>query len=411
MATTQLASTSRVQLRYIKETDFGVTPTNGPASELRMTGESLVFNVTKESSSEINAYRGVSSAVPTNAEASGSINGEMQYAEYDPLIEGVLQDTWKPYGTNGASAALDLSFTANTIESATPTAGVDSFLTLAPGQWFTLSNTGTANDGKMFRVSKVTPPTATVITLDVNTPAVVGSGATSKLSVSRLTNGTTQPSFTLEKEMSDVGEFMAFRGMTPSSMNLSITSGAMSTIEIAFMGKDAKPGNATALPTDVPVKPSQGFQVMSGVAGKTCGLWVDGVPLSETFVTSIGLSYDNALRAQGAICALGAVGIGSGSIALTVDLEVYFASGRTFYDEFITNKNVEIAFTAFDAEGNGYMFTMPVANISSYTSSASAKDQDLMASIQLTGLMDLTTTNPALRGKVLFIDRIGVPVV
>lgn len=410
MATTQLASTSRVQLHYIKETEFGVTPANGPASELRMTGESLVFNLTKESSAEINAYRGVASAVTTNAEASGSVNGEMQYAEYDEFLAGTLQNTWKSYGTNGVSAALDLSFTANTIEAAAPTVGVDSFTSLTPGQWFTLSNTGTPNDGKMFRVSKTVAPTATVITLDTNTPAVVGSGATSKMAVARLTNGTIQPSYTIEKEMSDVGEFMAFRGMTPSSMSLSISSGGMSTIEFAFMGKDSKPGTVTALPTDVPVKPSNGFQVMSGVAGKTCGLWVDGVPLSETFVTSISLSYDNALRAQNAICALGAVGIGSGSIALTVDLEVYFASGRTFYDEFIENKNVEIAFTAFDSEGNGYIFTMPVANISSYSSSASGKDQDLMASIQLTGLMDLTTTNPDLRGKVLFIDRIGVPV-
>lgn len=406
----EFASTSLVQLRYIEETEFGLTPPNGPASELRMTGESLTFNVTKESSAEINRFRGVPSMVPTNAEASGSINGEMQYAEYDPLIAAVLQGRFVNMGAAGQSTPAEIEFTTNTLTAAVAGVGENSFLNIKPGQWFTVKGTGTANDGKLLRASKTVPPTATVITLDVNTPAIAGTGATTVMNAARLTNGTEQRSFTLEKEMSDVGEFLAFRGMTPSSMNMTIASAALTTLEIAFMGKDSVRGQVSSLPIDVPVKPSKGFQIMSGVSGTTCGLWIDGVPLTDTAVTSIGLSYDNALRAQQAICSLGAVGIGAGSIALTVDLEVYFARGATFYDELLSNENIEVAFTAFDAQGNGYIFTLPVANVSTYSAPAGAKDQDLMASIQLTALMDLNNTDEALRGKVLFIDRVGAVV-
>lgn len=35
-----------------------------------------------------------------------------------------------------------------------------------------------------------------------------------------------------------------------------------------------------------------------------------------------------------------------------------------FYDEFLKNQNKEVAFTCFDVDGNGYVFTLPVANVS-----------------------------------------------
>lgn len=404
-----LASSSLVQVRYIKESVFGTTPVAGNPKNLRITGESLQFSLSKSSSEEINAYRAVTSMIATSAEASGSLNAEMQFGEYDDLMAGVLQSTWSAFGTNGIGVAFSATLTSTTITASAATTGTSLFTLLKAGQWFTLDGTGTANDGKMFRVSKVTPPTSTVITLDTGTPATVGGPyAATVLKVSRLSNGTTQPSYTIERASTDTGEFFAFRGMTPSSLKLSISSGSLSTMEFAFMGRDAVAANATTLP-GVPVA-SQAFPIMSGVSGTACALWAKGAPLAGTFVNSISLSYDNTLRAQSAICSLGSIGIGSGTINVTADLEVYFASGRAFYDEFLSNANMEIAFTAFDTQGNGYIFTLPQANISSYSLNAGGKDQDLMASISVTGLLDLGNADAALR-KVMFIDRIGAALV
>lgn len=404
-----LASSSLVQVRYIKESVFGTTPVAGNPKNLRITGESLQFSLSKSSSDEINAYRAVTSMIATSAEASGSLNAEMQFGEYDDLMAGVLQSTWGAFGTNGIGVAFSATLTGTTITASAPTVGTSLFTLLKAGQWFTLDGTGTANDGKMFRVSKVTPPTSTVITLDTGTPATPGGPyAATVLKVSRLSNGTTQPSYTIERASTDTSEFFAFRGMTPSSLKLSISSGSLSTMEFAFMGRDAVAANATTLP-GVPVA-SQAFPIMSGVSGTACALWAKGAPLAGTFVNSISLSYDNTLRAQSAICSLGSVGIGSGTINVTADLEVYFASGRAFYDEFLSNANMEIAFTAFDTQGNGYIFTLPQANISSYSLNAGGKDQDLMASISVTGLLDLGNADAALR-KVMFIDRVGAALV
>ena len=403
-----LASTSRVQLSYIKEVTFGVTPIAGTVRKLRITGESLNFTINKETSSEINDSRSSSSMIPTSAEAAGGVQAEMQFAEYDPFIEATLQSTFSGIGGTGVGTVFSATIAATTITASAATTGTSAFTTLQPGQWFTLSGTSSANDGKLFRVSKVTAPTTTVITLDPGTPGVVGGPyAATKVLAARLTNGVTQPSFTLQRTIGDVGEYFSFRGMTASSMSLSVASGSLSTVEFSFMGRDSLQDDATLLPAIV--TDSQSYQIMSGVSGTTCALWANGAPLAGTFINSISFSYDNSLRQQTALCALGAIGIGSGQINCTADIEVYFASGATFYKELLDNTNIEIAFTSYDAEGNGYIFTLPAANVSSYTVNASGgSDSDLMASISLTALRDAANTVPALR-KVLFIDRVGAP--
>ena len=83
--------------------------------------------------------------------------------------------------------------------------------------------------------------------------------------------------------------------------------------------------------------------------------------------------------------------------------------GEKLYEELLNNSNIEVSFTAYDAEGKGYVFTLPAANVSTYLVNASGgSDSDLMVSISLTALRDAANTNPALR-KLVFIDRIGGP--
>lgn len=405
-----LASNSRVQLSYIEEVEFGVTPTTGDVRKLKMTGESFNFTVSKESSNEINDTRSSSSMIPVSAEASGGAQGEMQFAEYDRLIEATLQSNFSGIGGTGQSATFEATITATTITATVAPTGTSALTTLQLGQWFTLAGTGTANDGLLLRVSKVTAPTSSVIILDPGTPAIPGGPfATTKVLAARLSNGVIQPSFTFQREIADVGEFFAFRGMTASSMSLNIASGSLSTVEFMFMGRDSLQRDTTFLPNTI--LESQAFQIMSGVSGSSCALWAKGAPLAGTFINSIAFSYDNSLRQQTALCALGAIGIGSGQINCTADIEVYFASGATFYEELLNNQNVEIAFTSYDSEGNGYIFTLPAANISSYTVNASGgSDSDLMASISLTALRDAANAVPGLR-KVVFIDRVGAALV
>lgn len=402
------ASSSLVQLAYVKEATFGVTPTTGTHKNLRITGESLDFSVSKEASEEINNTRSVSSMIPVDAEATGGVNAEVSYAEYDAFFEAVLQSTFAPYGTNGVGTTFTGTFTATTITAAAAPTGSSAFTTLQPGQFFRVNAPGNANDGKIVRNSFTVAATSTTVTVEASTPLVAAASiAGCTLATSRLSNGTTQSSFTIERQSPDIGEYWAYTGMTPSSMEFSATSAARSTLAFNFMGKSM---NRNAGSTNLAGSPtaSNTYDIHSGSTGSVCFMWVDGAPLAGTFVQSVNLTYDNTLRAQKAICMLGSVGVGSGNIALTGTLEVYFANGA-LYDKYKNNENVSFTISTLDNANNGYVFTIPKANLGKVATAAGGKDQDMVLSIEFTGLQDVANANAALR-KVMFIDRVGVAV-
>lgn len=399
------ASSSVEQLGYIQESTFGVTPASGNYRKLRMTGESLDYAITKEVSTEINNSRTVSSMVPTRASASGNIEAEISYTEYDPLIQGVLQGSYDAFGVKGVGAAFTADFTATTITASAATTGASAFTRLKKGQFFRLAAPGNGNNGKVLQVSSTIAPTSTVITVSAATPLVVGTAvANCTISSSRLTNGATQRSFSIERQNTDIGEYLVFSGMTPSSMDISIATGSLSTMSFSFMGKKAVRATATQLPGTA--QESQAYEIHSGSTGPACFIWLDGAPFSGTFVQSVKLTYDSTLRVQESVDQVGAVGVGSGTVNLTGTIEVYFANGELF-NKFNNNENISLVVSTLDNNGNGYVITIPKANLSSLKTSAGSKDQDMMLSIEVTGLRDLANADPALR-QLIFVDRVGV---
>lgn len=404
-----LASTSSVQISYIEESAFGVIPSAGNPKDLRVTGETLDFAVTKEQSSEINASRAVSSVVATGATTSGGIQAEVQYAEYDRFIEATLQSTFLAHGTGGVGTSFEADFTATSITAAVAPTGNSAFTLLKKGQWFKVLAPGGANRNKYLRVSRVTAPTSTVITLDPNTPAAVENDVVGvQINTSRLKNGTTQPSFTIERKALDIGVYMAYTGQTASKMTVNIASGSLSSWSFDFMGKAMQiDGSATLLP-GTPIA-SQAYDIHSGVSGIDCQMWENGVPLTSTFVKSLTIDYDNALRAQDAICTLGSVGIASSQIVCSVTMQIYFADSG-IYERFLANDYTELSFSSLDPVGNGYFFTFPRANSSTVKTNAAGKDQDLMLDVTFLCVRDAGNTDPDLR-SVMFIDRVGAAIV
>lgn len=397
------ASANRVQLRYIPETDWGVTPLVGNAVNLRMTGESLDFNLTKASDKEIRDDRQMSSTTTVGASASGDVKIHMQYSEYDPFFAGLLQNTWAAHGTGGVGTTFTADFAANTITAQAAPTGANAFTTLKKGQWFLLRTPG-VNNKKLLRVSSVTAPTATLITLDAATPLTVGAGiANCTISASRLTNGVQMPSFTLEKGMADIGQFLSYRGMCVSKFSTSFASGSLTEGTFSFMGKDSERFNATSLPgSPVASKP---FDITNGVTG-VGKLWENGAPLTSTSIKSMSIEIDNALRGQEAIGTLGYAGIGVGTFSVKGSIEIYFADGA-MYDKFIQDVYTSIVLSTQDPAGNGYVFTLPRVNLTSAKVQAGGKDTDLMMSFSYEAYADIANADPTLV-KTLIIDRIGV---
>ncbi len=404
--TVVLASSDRVQLCYMPESNFGVVPVTGNPSNLRMTGETLDFNLTKESDKEITASAQLNSTTTINGQAAGDVKVHMQYGEYDRLLAAVMRTAWAVYGVNGVGATATCDFAATTITAAVAPTGASAYTTLAKGQWFRLLAPSHANNGKLFRVSTVTAPTSTVITVDASTVLTTGSAvASTAVQTSRLVNGTTLTPFTIERQVNDVTQFFTFRGMYPSKFATAFAAAKLTEGTFTFLGKDMIRNVTTQLPGTAVASLAHDIQnAVSGVGN----IWEAGVPLASTFIKSMTLDIDSALRAQDAIGTLGLVGVGIGTFMAKGSLEVYFADGNLF-DKFLNDTFTSISLSTKDPSGNGYVFTFPRVQLTGAKISAGSKNADLMASFQYQAYADNANATAALR-YTMFIDRFGVAV-
>ncbi len=410
VAANHFASTNRVQLRYIPEADWGVTPVSGNGTNLRMTGESLDWTLTKQSDKEIRDDRQLSSTTTVDAQAAGDMKIHFQYAEYDRFYSALMQNAWVAFGTNGVGTTFTADFTATTITASVATSGSSIFTALKKGQWFRLmtgASPGTgANNGKLLRVSSTVAPTSTVITLDASTPAVTASAtALCVIQSSRLTNGVTMPSFTLEKGMADVTQFLYYQGMCVSKFTTSFAAAALIEGTFTFLGKYADRDVVTILPGS-PVA-SQPYDIDNAVSGVR-QVWEGGTPITTTSIMKIDIDIDNNLRPQKAIGTLGLAGIGVGTFAVKGNVDIYFADG-SIYDKFLNDVYTSFTFSVQDTLGNGYVFTMPKVMLTSGKIQAGSKDTDLMATFTYECYADMSNADVTLR-QTIFMDRVGVAV-
>lgn len=400
-----LSTSNRSQLRFIKESVFGTIPGSGNPNNLRMTGESLAFGIQTDTSKEIRSDRQVTDLVQTGAGASGDINFEFSYNEFDPLLEAVFQGAFTVFGVNGVGVAVPTSatFAAGTLTAGAATSGASIFTSLVAGQWVKIAGSSIPGQNIWVQVSKSVSPTTTVLTFE-GTPftGLTGNGgAAVTVSASRLVNGTTLNSYTLERSIADATtpQFFAYRGMCASKMTLKFASGSVVGGSLSFMGKDAVRQDTTTLLPGAPVA-SKAFDVINAVSG-VGNVLEGGVPLTGTYIKSAELTIDNSLRGQTAIGTLGNVGVGTGTLQVSGTIEVYLADGA-MWDKFRNNTASSISLRATDGAGNGYVFTLPKIKYGDAKVNAGGQDQDIILSMPFTALMDSTTS------KTVIIDRAGV---
>jgi hypothetical protein len=413
------ASANRMQIAVIPELQFGVIPVAGNPVALRNTGESLTFNVSKENDKEMNPTGELTSSTTTGAQADGDIKVHVQFAEYDRFLASLLRSSWSAFGTNGVGATFSASVsagvagtTASVITAGAATSGTSIFTALQPGQWIRVNLPDDPNDGKLVRVSTSVAPTATTITLDVNTPLVASTAVTgSSISSSRLANGTTLSSFTIEKQFLDVNQFHTYRGMYVSKFSTQVASKSQTEGTFTFLGKDMLTSGTgqTLTTTRLPgvVAASNNYDIQNGVTG-VGQLWEGGAPLTSTSIKSIGFDIDSGLRPQDAAGTRGLVGVGIGTFLAKGKLTVYFADGA-LYDKFKNDAYTSFTVSTQDTAGNGYVITYPKAQLTNAKIVAGSKDTDIMAEFDYTAYSDKGNASPALR-KTMFIDRVGAAV-
>jgi len=413
-----LAASNRTQLAYKLEgsypTNFGALQ-SGNGTLVRITGETLDFQIKSEQSKELRSDRQVTDSILVGASAQGGFGFEVSYKEYDWLLESLAQSTYTAFGTGGVGTAVaSITLAAGLITAGTAPTGNDAFTTLAKGQWFSVrpaaNATQTVKDyfyGRVFRVSTVTPPTSTAITLDAATQINTAIGGTTlsnaQITTSKLVNGTAMKSYSLEVGHLDINQFRQYLGMIVSKVDMKIGVGSIITGTADFMGKTMALAQTTNMGT---VAASQSFSPANAVKG-VFDIFEGGSSITATtYIKSADMSFDNTLRSQEAVGVLGAAGIAAGTNKVTGKLECYFADA-TMYNKFINNTETSVAIPVLDTSGNGYVLVFPRVKYTAGKVNSTGLDQDNMMSLDFQASMDNDATSSTYQ-KTYAIYRVGV---
>ena len=193
-----------------------------------------------------------------------------------------------------------------------------------------------------------------------------------------LKNGTTTKSFSIEKHYGSgvTKPFHLYKGMTPSSMSLSLSAGDMVTGSFSFLGKESVVGTSKA--ASGAITASNANAVMNAV-NNVASLREGGSSYGDK-VMSLDLSIENNLRTRNAIGTLGATSIGLGQFVVTGSMSVYFQSSAV-YEKFLAGTDSSLAFQLNDGT-NHYTFTLPSVEYTAGTVTAGSTNSDVMAEME-----------------------------
>jgi len=376
-----LAASNRVGLRFIKEVTFGETPTTPAFNELRYTGESLNYNISNVTSDEIRSDRMTADLVQVEADASGDISVEVSYDAYDSLLEGVMASTW---GTVTAVSEVDID-AATTDDSFNTVAG--DFLAdgIVVGKWFKVDGFTDTTINGYYRAVTVT---AAKLTVTPAIPAIEAAGNTITMSGSMLRNGTTESSFSVQKELQDIAppSFFLFNGVRMGQLQLSFETGSILTGVFSMMGLGATVNTTgVAGQTEVPAPTNEVMNAVSNVLQ----IEFDGV-VSTAYFNTLNLSINNNLRPQDAIGNLPHVGIALSRLEVTGEAELYFQNNDE-YTKYLNATAFSLSFRVEDSSGQSYVFTLPKVKYETGEVVAGGLDQDVFQRSTIRAIRDPLT--------------------
>lgn len=411
-----LASSARSYLAYKLEgtypTNFGVLQA-GNGTLLARTKDDLNADFNYVESKTIRSDRQVAGVTQVDTTIQGSFDWEQVWKEYDPFVQAAVQNDYTVYGTNGVSGAMALTPAVNSFTAAVAPTGNDAYSNLHLGQWFVVRPPAGASAAvkayfasRPFRVSLITAPTTTVITLDASTPvdtAITGTSSITgcNISTSHVRNGTTVKSYSMEVGHLDIGQYRQYLGMITAKMMVKIDPGSIVTGTFEFMGKSADIKQATGMGTP---SASQSGTPANGTKG-IFDIIENGTSLSaSTYLKNAEFTIDNTLRDQKAVGVFGNAGVGVGTLRVTGKLQVYFTDAL-MYSKVLNATNSSLAIPVLDKDGRGYVYYFPFITYTAMKADTGAMDSDSMLNIDFTATLD-QGSNPYFGGYTVVIYRV-----
>jgi hypothetical protein len=380
------------QVGYKRESSFGVLAGNTSGKLLRRVTAN--FNLTKETyeSAEIRTDRQVADMRHGVRSADGTLNGELSSASYADFMGSVVG---KDFVAVSLGSAVQTTVTA-----------VGSVYTLvrATGSWLTdglkvgmvvrtTGLTAAGDNSKNLLVASLTATNAVVVPLNGSTmtaqPTATSVTVTSPGKQTFVpATGHTDDSYTVEEFYADIAQSEVYTGMKVNSLAVQLPATGLTTIDVAFAGKDLTQTGTTQYFTSPTAQGTTGiFAAVNGV------MLVQGAPVA--LITSADFTIERATENATVVGSNSVADIFTGRIRVSGNLSVYFQDA-TFRDYFNAETPVSLVLSVTadsSATANFVAFTLPKVKLGSFTRddtelglTASSSFQALLNDVTTAGL-------------------------
>ena len=350
------------------------------------------FNLAKEaySSAELRQSQQVADMRHGTRSATGSINGELSAGSYFDLMEALVA---KDFSAVAAATGLSITIAAAG-DNYTVTRSAGSWLTSGVGPGMVVRLTaGTFNAANLNKNLLVLSATATVLTVKVvngSTLTAEGPIASATLAVAGKTTiapltGHSDQSFTVEERYTDINQYERYVGMKVNSMQVSIPSNGLATVDFGMVGKDMDRATNTAYFTNPTAQSNTGI-----FAGANGVVMLNGSAVA--LITTADFTIERATENAVVVGSNSLANIFTGRITASGNLSVYFIDGNT-RDVFNDETEVSLVFTLTEgnlANSNAMSVVFPRAKFGSFDKADA--EQGIVASVAFTALENSVTT-------------------
>ena len=201
--------------------------------------------------------------------------------------------------------------------------------------------------------------------------------------------GTTDRSFSIEREYVGLSRFAQFTGMRVASMTLNVTFGAIVTGSFVFAGNGAAKAATTAVGIGSVAAATAG-RVLNGGNDLTV-LNIDNAAVLFP-VRSFTMNIDNNIQAITAIGTLAPTNQAVQAATINGTMEMYLdADSIDLFDSIIANTSVDLDFTLSDGT-NTYAVALPQCYLSGDLPGSQGRTEPIIQTVEWSAAYDVTAT-------------------
>ena len=349
------------QLRYKKETNFGVQATASGAQSLRRVTSNLDLKKATYASKEIRPDYQTADFRHGIRSVDGGINGELSCGTYADFIASMCRQAWQTAVNTGAQTNITAAVTSGAAGTFTRAAG--SFLTDGFKIGTVVRCTGwtapaVANNAHNFYITALTATVMTGVYLDAVPMVAKASGDSVTITEAgkknwMATTGQVNDSYSIEHWFSDVLLSEVFTGCRVADIDIKLPSTGMASIDIGFMGKDMVPSTGAAYFTSPAAVTTGG--TLAAVNG---ALYVQGVQVA--YLTGLNVKMSGNMTSGEVIGSNTRPDIFMGGMDVSGQATLFFTDA-TMRDMFLneTEASLQAVFTANNLPNADFIaFTM-----------------------------------------------------